>query len=434
MSNTRRTNYLCFIEYLHSLHHPTYEKDGRLYQWPLENMVNFCHFLGDPQNKLKIIHIAGTNGKGSCVSLIATYLMALGYKVGTYTSPELFDIKERIRINGVVIPKSVIEEFYEVLSRYKISGKAGNLDTYSQVFISLAFYYFNKTCVDYAVIETGIGGTLDPTNIATPILTIITSIGLDHTELLGNTILEIAKAKSGIIKNNIPVIVGPMSDYLTDYFKMRAQQNDAPFYCASSFDWRDDSFFPSPLQADYQKDNIKTCYAALMVLSSLGHIGPFNQEKYLSAIDTYRELFCIHGRWEYVSHSPDIIIDICDNELGAKRVFESIKYIYGQGHYKRLVIIFGLTGPSKLGMLKYFPQDAIYYYTQSHSFIEPSEVRKVFGVPGNCYQNPENAIEHYLSTKDRNDLVLIMGSIHIASVAYRYFNGNNYTDNEPSIS
>lgn len=420
MPDNSQDTYTRFIAFLHSLHHPTYKKGERHYQWPLANMIRFCNFIGNPQNDLRILHVAGTNGKGSCVALIATYLKSLGYNVGTYTSPELFDVRERIQINGEVIPKHDVIEFYGLLSQYIATGKNCCFDTYSQVLVCLAFYYFKRKNVDFAVIETGIGGMLDPTNIITPIISIITSIGLDHTDLFGDNVYDIAKAKSGIIKNGIPVVVGIMELSLIDLFKDVATRNKAPFYSAMSMTSQNE-FFHSLAPCDYQEDNIRVCYSALRILSNYGLTKEYNHEQFLNAIDTFKSVFNLHCRWEYVSHSPDIILDICDNELGAKRIFSFAKRSMNTGHYKRLVIIMGLTGPRKIRMLDYFPRDAKYYYTQSHGFIEASDVKRIFGAPGDCYQSPIDAIKDYLLTKDRHDLVLILGSIHIVSEAFSYF-------------
>lgn len=426
MQDNSQDNYLEFIGFLHSLHHPTFESGKRLFQWPLANMIRFCNYLGNPQNNLRIIHVAGTNGKGSCVTLIATYLKSLGYTVGTYTSPELFEIRERIRLNGEVIPKEFVVDFYNLLLQYTAIGHDSCFDTYSQVLVSLAFFYFNKMNVDYAVIETGIGGALDPTNISTPIISIITSVGLDHTDLFGDNLFDIAKAKSGIIKNRTPVVVGLMKPSLIDYFKKVAEHIEAPFYSAKSMTPHS-VLLRSLASCGYQEDNIKTCYSALKVLSDYGLTKQYNHEQFLKAIDTFKTVFDLHCRWDYVSRSPDIILDICDNELGAKRVISSAKALMNKGFYKRLVIIMGLTGPSKISMLDIFPRDAKYYYTQSHGFIDASDVKRIFGVPGDCYLTPTDAIKDYLRTKDRHDLVLILGSIHIVSEAYHFFNNDEFS-------
>lgn len=421
--------YSSFLTYLHSLSHPTYEQDGRHYQWPLNKMFRFCNYLKNPQNEFKIIHIAGTNGKGSCVSIIARYLMLLGYKVGTYTSPELFDVRERVRLNGHMIQNEDIIDFYDIIQEYISKDLENSFDTYSQVFVCLAFYYFNKHNIDFAIIETGIGGTNDPTNVVTPIASVITSIGLDHTDVFGDNILDIAKEKSGIIKQCIPVVLGPVEPHLRSFVEQFADSLEAPLYSTDDLTILDDKIYQGISQSSYQSENMKTCYKVLSVLASRGYTPPIEDSLFHKALSDYRSVFGLYGRWDYVGHSPDIIVDICDNESSAKKVFSDVKNLCTKKQYSRVVIIFGLTGPRKLSMLKYFPKNAIYYYTESHGFISPHEVKMALSFPGNCYSQTSLAIDEYMKEKASNDLVLILGSIHIISEALHYFNNRGKNTN-----
>lgn len=419
-----------FLKFLHSLHHPTYEKDGVLYQWPLKKMTDFCHYMGDPQQKLKMIHVAGTNGKGSCVAILSSYLRILGFSVGIYISPEVLDFRERIQVNGRPISTSYIEEFYKNLLDYSLAHHNKRLqdlfDTYSQVLVAMAFSYFNNQRVDYAIIETGIGGENDPTNIITPVLSIITSIGFDHTKLLGNELRTIAKAKCGIIKDGIPVIVGQIDSTIKEVFISVAEQKHSQVFFTDEYIKIDFMFEgESKKVSPYLKRNAECCWVGVSVLSYQERIGRPNWTYFEKAVHVHKMENNLHGRWEKVSSRPDIYLDICDNELGAKCVFKYVEEMMRQGMYERLVIIIGLTGPSKLNVIQYLPQDAKYYYTQSHGYISAEEVRSVAGFIGDCFSSPVDAIQCYLSCKEKDDLVLVAGSIHIITDALRFFTAYN---------
>ena len=417
--------YDCFVKYLHSLHHPTYEtRDGRQHQWPLRKMIDFCGFLGNPQQNLKIIHVAGTNGKGSCVSIIASYLQLSGYKVGIYISPEVLDFKERIQVNGEYVSVKYIEQFYKKLIDYSnySTNKDHVFDTYSQVLVAMAISYFDFKEVDYAVIETGIGGSFDPTNIVTPILSVITSIGYDHTSLLGCDLESIAIAKSGIIKEQVPVVVGKIDDTIKSVFSDKAKNRHSLIFYTDEYIDVDSSLDGFEFSTPYQYDNSICCWLAIRVLSKYNHIGKPNELFFLNAVSNHRKLCNLRGRWEKIGQNPDVFLDICDNELGAKCVFEFVGNVMKRKLYDRLIIIMGLTGPSKFNMIKYFPSDALYYYTQSHGFISADEVKNALGYPGKCYKTPAEAISDYLQYKRDSDLVLIIGSIHIITDAIHFFN------------
>lgn len=418
--------YFSFVAFLHSLHHPSYEtKDGKHHQWPQRKMIDFCEFLGNPQNELKIIHVAGTNGKGSCVSIISSYLQLSGFKVGVYMSPEVLDIKERIQINGELISMEYVELFYEKVIKYsRISvykNEYNSFDTYSQVLVALAFSYFNSKKVDYAIIETGIGGEFDPTNIVTPILSVITSIGYDHTALLGHNLEKIAKAKCGIIKKKIPVVVGRIDNSLKKVFSDVAKSKQSSIFYTDENNEVFKLFEKLEIYTPYQQNNADCCWLVIGVLSRLNYISKPNIRIFMKAMSEFRHLNNLRGRWEQVYSKPDVILDICDNELGARCVFKFIANIMKSDLYDRLIIIMGLTGPSKIDMLKYFPSSALYYYTQSHGYISADRVKALLGYSGECYQTPTAAIKSYLVDKRDSDLVLVVGSIHIISDAILFF-------------
>lgn len=417
-----------FLNFIHNLNHPTYEMDGRLYQWPLCRMEQFCHYLGDPQDQLKIIHVAGTNGKGSCVSILSSYLRFCGYKVGIYISPEVIDVRERIQINGEYVDSTYVSDFYCKIQAYIQCQEKKHLkafDTYSQVLVALAFSYFKDMHVDFAIIETGIGGLNDPTNIVTPILSVITSIGFDHMSLLGYDLMSIARAKSGIIKKNIPVVVGCIDSSIKDVFLNAAQEKQSPIYYVNKYLVADSRTDNVQGATPYQDDNVACCWLSINVLSKYKYDVPVCREKLMMATTSYKTLNNLRGRWEKIYSKPDIYLDICDNELGAESVFRHVNRLMCERSYSRLVIIIGLTGPSKLGVVKYLPRNAIYYYTQSRSFISAEEVKDAIGVSGECFLLPSDAIEKYLKESHPNDLVLVVGSIHVVRDAIIFFERND---------
>lgn len=414
-----------FIDFLHSLNHPTFTENGKQFQWSLYKMRHFCSYLGDPQNRIKCIHVAGTNGKGSCVSIMASYLRLSGYRVGIYISPEVMDVRERIQVNGKMISKHFMADFYQKLIEYSDVFFSSNpniaFDTYSQVFVALAFSYFNKKNVDFAVIETGIGGLNDPTNIIMPVLSIITSIGYDHTELLGNDLRSIAKEKSGIIKYAIPVVVGHIPQQVESVFSQYAKNNNS---CLYFMDKQRASSFPTQLITDspsYEINNVECCKLALNVLEKNKVISTFDDELFVEAVFRHKEMNNLKGRWQKLYNKPDIYADICDNELAAENVFQHVKQLSKSNNYKRLVIIIGLTGPSKTGVLKHLPRNATYFFTQSHGYISAQEVKAATGFEGDCFLSPSKALERYMTNKDPLDLVIIIGSIHIISEAINFF-------------
>lgn len=414
--------YDSFVKFLYSLHHPTYEtSDGRHHQWSLRQMNDFCEFLGNPQKKLKVIHVAGTNGKGSCVSIIASYLQLAGFKVGIYISPEILDIKERIQVNGELISINFVEQFYKEILNYR---NLCEVKTYSQVLVAMAFSYFYTQKVDYAIIETGIGGALDPTNIVMPILSVITTIGYDHTSLLGYDLESIARSKGGIIKDMVPVVIGGINKSLKSIFSEIAKNKLSPIFFTNELKEDYQRIKRFDFAIPYQQSNAECCWLAINVLSRLKYISKPNLRLFQQALSVHCRLYNLRGRWEQICRKPDIFLDICDNELGAKCVFNFIENIMKRDLYDRLIIIMGLTGPSKLNMAKYFPSNALYYYTQSHGYISADNVKTSLGHPGECYQTPVDAINSYLHNKRDTDLVLVVGSIHIITDAIRFFDTN----------
>lgn len=420
-----------FCTYLAGLQHPTFKYEGKHYQWSLDNMRYFDSFLGYPSQKLNVIHIAGTNGKGSCSSFIASILISMGLKVGTYNSPQLFDIRERIKINGNMISQDEICEFYNKIKAYIVknistNSQHKNLVSYSEVFVSMAFDYFFRNNVDVAIIETGIGGRLDPTNIVKqPLVCVITSIGEDHTELFGNEIKNIAQEKCGIIKDGVPIIVGHVPDNVKSIINEEATRKCCnALFCDNFYQHipdnikisHDDSF---DLKGCCQFWNVRTALCTLYLLTrnypTLFMLPQYSLLSY--ALRNAAQISKLRGRWEVIHNYPTIIIDICSNTFGLKINIEQLINKFTLEKYKRLVFILGLTSINKISIKDYLPINAWYIFTESKSFISANDLAKEIGIQGNVTTSVREAISLYLKSSELEDLVYIGGSIHVAAEA-----------------
>lgn len=415
-----------FMQFLFSLKHPTYSVGEKDYQWSLDNMYRIDAYMGFPSKKLKYIHVAGTNGKGSTVSYLASLLIIAGYKVGYYRSPQLFDIRERFFINRDMISKEEVLEYFNKIRTYiesngaSVTNPNGYIISYSEFFISLAFYYFAKHNVDIAILETGIGGINDPTNIIEcPELSIITSIGYDHTRLLGRTLVDIAREKCGIIKHNSPVIVGHVEE---EDVCLLIEQEAIQKHARCMFS---DVIFPQLSSdeqisingrtidvCDYQQYNLQTVSCALKELRCKWKINLTSQEIHY-AIEKVSEITKLKGRWQICTKNPMIIADVADNPQAMKLNFIQLERLYQTGKYKRLIMILGITSKDKLGIKAYLPHNALYIITESHGFLSPVRIAEGLGVHGYISKNVIEAMNYYYSILDKDDLVYIGGSSHI---------------------
>lgn len=420
-----------FCAYLTSLQHPTFEYNGKHYQWSLDEMREFDFFLGCPSQKLKVIHVAGTNGKGSCSSFIASILISMGLKVGTYNSPQLFDIRERIKINGEMISQNDVCEFYKKLKKYTerrlfTDFKQKNITSYSEVFVAMAFDYFMSHNVDVVVLETGIGGRLDPTNIIKqPLICVITSIGKDHTELFGNDIKNIVLEKCGIMKKGSPMVVGHVSDDVKSIICQEAVSKHCEVFFSDDFypnipDYikieHDDTF---DLKGNYQVWNVKTalCVFYLLIKNHPTLFKLFRPSIIPYALRNTAQITKLRGRWEMVRESPTMIVDICSNPFGLKINIGQLTDMSTSGKYKRLVLILGLTSLKKISIKNYLPVNAWYIYTESKSFISAKDLAKEIGIQGDITTSVTEAISLYLRKSKPDDLVYIGGSIHVVAEA-----------------
>ena len=385
---------------------PIYQRTGSIaYKADIGNIIQAIEKLGNPHQNFKSIHIAGTNGKGSTSHLLASVLQEAGYKTGLYTSPHLKDFRERIRINGEMIKQeSVIQFITDHKNWFSQIGMS-----FFEMTVALAFHHFAKEKVDIAIIEVGLGGRLDSTNIIQPELSIITNIGLDHTELLGDSIDKIAREKGGIIKPRIPILIGRKQDQTEAIFDEIAQDNHSKLYYAENYD------IESDLKGDYQNENKNTAYTAIKILRTQAwnildkHIenGFKNVQKNTSLL----------ARWMTLGQSPSIICDTGHNVDGVKLIVEQIK----KTNYNELHIVFGVVNDKSIdGILKLLPKKAQYYFCQAqipramHVDLLFTKAQE-YQLTGNCFKSVADAFKSARSVAKENDLIFIGGSTFVVA-------------------
>lgn len=400
------------------------------YKKDLTNTIKLCEYTGNPQNNIKTIHIAGTNGKGTTTHIIAGGLQAQGYKVGVYTSPHYKDFRERIKINGTYIPKRFIIDF---LNRY--SKELEEIQpSFFEMTVAMAFLYFDEEKVDFAVIETGLGGRLDSTNVIIPLLSVITNISFDHQSMLGNTLAEIAGEKAGIIKNNIPVIIGESQKETDHVFIQKAIEMSAPVYFANDHIQLTQTGFTdqnkiynikynqqiwienltTDLSGPFQERNIITGMYALKQLSETVNINIEKLKLFFAVLKSKTGYF---GRWQILGSNPLIIADSAHNEGGLKIILREIQEL----KYKNLHIIIGFVNDKELSsVLELFPKKAIYYFAKANiprglnAALLKTEGEK-YGLSGKSYISVRKALAAAKIKAHSDDLVFIGGSIFVVA-------------------
>ena len=400
------------------------------YKKDLTNTIKLCEYTGNPQNNIKTIHIAGTNGKGTTTHIIAGGLQAQGYKVGVYTSPHYKDFRERIKINGTYIPKRFIIDF---LNRY--SKELEKIQpSFFEMTVAMAFLYFDEEKVDFAVIETGLGGRLDSTNVIIPLLSVITNISFDHQSMLGNTLAEIAGEKAGIIKNNIPVIIGESQKETDHVFIQKAIEMSAPVYFANDHIQLTQTGFTdqnkiynikynqqiwienltTDLSGPFQERNIITGMYALKQLSETVNINIEKLKLFFAVLKSKTGYF---GRWQILGSNPLIIADSAHNEGGLKIILREIQEL----KYKNLHIIIGFVNDKELSsVLELFPKKAIYYFAKANiprglnAALLKTEGEK-YGLSGKSYISVRKALAAAKIKAHSDDLVFIGGSIFVVA-------------------
>ncbi len=387
---------------------PMYQLQGAsAYKKDLTNTVLLANHLGNPENKFKSIHVAGTNGKGSTSSMLASVLQEAGYKVGLYTSPHLKDFRERIRINGIEISQDFVVDF---IAKNKSFFEENQL-SFFEMTVGLAFDYFVKEKVDVAVIEVGMGGRLDSTNIITPLVSVITNIGFDHTQFLGNTMESIAFEKAGIIKPNIPVVIGEYTKETKEVFLAKAEACQANIYFASDLITKE---YPSALLGDYQTHNKKTVVQTMEVLKSHFTVSEENLKNGLLNVVKNTGLL---GRWQQIHSNPKVICDTAHNSHGLKIVLDQIQ----REQFNDLHFVLGVVNDKDLeDILPLFPKNATYYFSKPNiprglDALILQQKAAEFNLKGKVFNSVSSAYEEALKNASKNDFIYIGGSTFVVA-------------------
>ena len=385
---------------------PMYQNDGSsAFKKDLTNILALSKELDFPEQKFKSIHVGGTNGKGSTSHMLASILQEAGYKVGLYTSPHLKNFTERIRINGVEISEEKVTEFIngnkDFLEQQKMS--------FFEMTVGLAFDYFASEKVDIAIIEVGLGGRLDSTNSITPEVAVITNIGLDHTQFLGETLPEIAFEKAGIIKKNIPVVIGEEQAAVKSVFIAKATKEGAPIYFASDTS----ETYISDMLGDYQIQNSKTAVAAIKILKGY----QVSKENIKNGLLNVVKNTNLKGRWQVLQEHPKVICDTAHNKKGLAIVLNQLK----KQPFKKLHIVLGFVADKKLEtMLPLFPSNASYYFCKPAISRGLSEVAleanaKKFNLVGKKYSSVKLALKSALLNANQQDIIYVGGSTFVVA-------------------
>lgn len=384
---------------------------GSAYKEGLENTLALDEHFGHPHRKFRTIHVAGTNGKGSCSHTIAAILQEAGYSVGLYTSPHLVDFRERIRVNGQPIPEEYVIRFVEEERCFFEPLHP----SFFELTTAMAFRYFADVEIDVAVIEVGLGGRLDCTNIIHPDLCIITNISLDHTQFLGNTLPQIAREKAGIIKSDIPVVIGETTPETKAVFQKRAGEVNAPIYFAEENGREDYPGIEYELKGLYQKKNSRTILTALPLLKEAGY--RLDEQSVRRGFAHVTELTGLMGRWQKLQDYPTLICDTGHNVGGITYIVEQLK----QQAFHNLHIIIGMVNDKDIqGVLALLPEDAIYYFTQASvkRALPANDLQKLAesaGLKGNCYPDVPSAVRAAQEKSLPEDFIFVGGSSFIVA-------------------
>ncbi|MBT3559414.1 MAG: bifunctional folylpolyglutamate synthase/dihydrofolate synthase [Flavobacteriaceae bacterium] len=390
---------------------PMYQNIGAAaYKKDLKNILKLSRHLNNPNHNFKSIHIAGTNGKGSTAHMISSVLQEANYKVGLYTSPHLVDFRERIKINGKMIEKDFITDFI----KDNIDFFDNNSFSFFELSVGLAFEYFNINSVDIAIIEAGMGGRLDSTNIISPQVSVITNISYDHTQFLGDTITKIAKEKAGIIKKGIPVIIGENKKEITDLFINIAKQKESEILFADKLI---DKQYDCDLKGVYQKMNIKTSVQTINELVKLGFI--ISEENIVDGLKNIKTNTGILGRWEIIGRDPLIICDVAHNHEALSIVLNHLISM----EYNKIHFVIGFVNDKNLNsIIDLFPMHAEFYFTKPNieRGMDQLELQNLFKSKnriGNSFSNVKLALKSALNMSKKDDIIYVGGSTFVVAEA-----------------
>jgi dihydrofolate synthase/folylpolyglutamate synthase len=388
---------------------PMFQRIGpAAYKADLSNTLSLCKILGNPENSFRSIHIAGTNGKGSVSHMLASVLQEAGYKTGLYTSPHLKDFRERIKINGEMIPKKTVVDF---IAKYKEGFSDIGL-SFFEMTVGMAFDYFRHEKVDIAIIETGMGGRLDSSNVITPLLSVITNIGYDHTQFLGESLKEIAVEKAAIIKAGIPAIIGETQEKVEHVFINRAKEVGSSLKFA---DQESVSGIKPGLEGEWQERNLNTAYQAIQSLISSGF--KISEEDIRNGIENVIKNTGLAGRWQVLNDCPLCICDIAHNRDGIREIVKMI----GKTPHNKLHFVLGLVADKNADpVMDLLPASATYYFCKADipRGMDAAELQIKASnkdLNGEKYDSVKAALKAAMDDADDDDLVFVGGSTFVVA-------------------
>ncbi len=393
---------------------PIYQLQGAsAYKEDLTNSLLLSNYLGNPESESKFIHVAGTNGKGSTSHLLASVLLEAGYKVGLYTSPHLKDFRERIKIISREVSVEISEDFVcDFIEKHQNFFEKNEL-SFFEMTVGLAFDYFKKEQVDIAIIEVGLGGRLDSTNIITPLISVITNIGKDHIQFLGNTLEAIANEKAGIIKNDVPVVIGEYTLETKPVFIAKANATHSEIFFASDTISED---YPSDLKGDYQISNKKTDIQTLRIINTIPGF-EVSETNIKNGFLNVGKNTGLQGRWQQLNNAPKTICDTAHNKHGLEIVLNQLK----KEQFDTLHFVFGVVNDKDLDeILPLFPKNAIYYFCKPNlprglDAILLEQKSREFGLTGKVYNSVSEAYKNAKENAATTDFIYIGGSTFVVA-------------------
>lgn len=375
------------------------------YKLSLENVLSLFKHLNNPEQHLKIIHVGGTNGKGSTSNIISSILQEHGKNIGVFSSPHILDVRERIKINDVYISEDFFSEFISKHNKYFTENKV----SFFEILFSMSVCYFFKKKTDYVILEVGLGGRLDATNICNPIVSCITNIGFDHKKFLGKTLLSIAREKAGIIKPGIPVVIGEQRKKLIKFFQKTCDDRLTKMYLTGPLN---EVNYNSDLKGIYQRKNIGVALKAVSLLKNI----KIDDQLVKKGLKNVKKNTRFYGRWDLISHNPTVIIDVAHNFDGIKEILSQIK------DYKNQIrIVFGtLDKIDQIKIIDLFPKNYIYYFcdlnceramNMNKILVKASQNKLNF----KSFNKSKNALDQAMKDSSKNDVVFVIGSVYLIS-------------------
>ena len=383
----------------------SFNKDYKGYKLTLEKVYHLFNYLNNPHEKLDIIHVGGTNGKGSTSNIISSILQEHGKNIGVFSSPHILDVRERIKINDDYISEDFFSEFISKHNKYFTENKL----SFFEILFSMSVCYFLKKKTDYVVLEVGLGGRLDATNICNPMVSCITNIGFDHKKFLGKTLFSIAREKAGIIKPGIPVVIGEQRKNLIKFFQKTCDDRLTTMYLTSPLN---EVNYNSDLKGIYQRKNISVALKAVSLLKNI----KIDDQLVKKGLKNVKKNTRFYGRWDIISHNPTVIIDVAHNFDGIKEILSQIK------DYKNQIrIVFGtLDKIDQIKIIDLFPKNYIYYFcdlnceramNMNKILVKASQNKLNF----KSFNKSKNALDQAMKDSSKNDVVFVIGSIYLIS-------------------